>query len=53
MTHVKNNDNKETKTNLVAEKTKRNFVNIINVSKHLICTICQEILDDPKRITCG
>jgi hypothetical protein len=35
------------------EKIQRNFVKSTLISKHLLCTICQEVLDDPKRIECG
>ena len=35
------------------EKIPRNFVKNSLISKHLICTICQEVFDDPKRIDCG
>jgi len=31
----------------------RNFVNINIVSRHLFCTICQEVFEDPKRTNCG
>ncbi len=34
-------------------KLERNFISLVGVSKHLICVICQEILDDPLRISCG
>jgi hypothetical protein len=35
------------------EKVLRNFINQDNVSKHLFCTICQEIFDNPYRLNCG
>ena len=35
------------------EKTIRNFINQDSISKHLICTICQEIFENPYRINCG
>jgi hypothetical protein len=34
-------------------KIERNFVNLNLISRHLICTICQEVFDDPSRINCG
>lgn len=34
-------------------KIERKFVNLNGVSKHLFCTICQEVFDDAKRINCG
>ncbi len=35
------------------EKRERKFINPNTISKHLICVICQDVLDDPKRINCG
>ena len=46
------NVNLETQTTK-DEKIQINFVKNSTISKHLICTICQEVLDDPKRIDCG
>lgn len=34
-------------------KLKRNFAKLNEISIHLMCTICQEVLDDPQRINCG
>jgi hypothetical protein len=34
-------------------KVTRNFINNIFIGKHLLCIICQDLFDDPKRINCG
>jgi hypothetical protein len=34
-------------------KNERKFVSLGIISKHLFCTICQEVLDDPWRVKCG
>jgi len=34
-------------------KVQRNFVNITGTIKHIICSICQEIFDEPIRLFCG
>ena len=34
-------------------KSKRKFINLSKVSKHLYCSICQNIFSEPTRITCG
>lgn len=35
------------------QKVNRKWVNINIISRHLFCTICQDVFDDPKRISCG
>ena len=54
------NPNIQSKKNPIAENQKQpeekiqiNFVKSSSISKHLLCIICQEVLDDPKRIDCG
>ena len=34
-------------------KEQRNFVEREKVEKYLTCPICQDIFDDPMRISCG
>ena len=34
-------------------KINRNFMDNSVVTKHLLCIVCQDLLDDPKRINCG
>jgi len=32
---------------------RREFIKIDSISKHLYCTICDEVFNDPVRIICG
>jgi hypothetical protein len=34
-------------------KLVRNFTNKTGVSKHLMCIVCQDLFNDPKRLNCG
>ena len=34
-------------------KTIRHFINSEKISKHLHCTICYEVFEDPVRVICG
>lgn len=45
----------EAKSNISGanNKIERKFVNINLISRHLMCTICQEVFDEPNRINCG
>jgi hypothetical protein len=54
MQNEKINLEKQNKVEEIIEtQLERNFVNSTIISRHLICTICQEVFYDPKRITCG
>jgi hypothetical protein len=35
------------------QKVFRNFLKMDSISRHLYCTICQEVFDEPKRLVCG
>jgi hypothetical protein len=35
------------------QKIQRNLINKTSASKHLLCIICQDLFDDPVRISCG
>ncbi len=52
-TFLNKNSSQQILSALNAHKVDRKFVNLHGVSKHLFCTICQEVFDDAKRTSCG
>lgn len=35
------------------EKNNRLFVDTDKISRHLYCSICHEVFEDPSRLACG
>ena len=40
-------------TEMDKHKQKRTFLHPDNISRHLYCSICDDVFDDPVRVQCG
>lgn len=38
---------------IIQGKTRRQFINEDSISKHLFCSICHEVFEEPQRLICG